>query len=396
MNRRTVIALAASSVAVVTVVALLWAFHSVGAAPAGRSLPAPLAPLLAAINYQGQLTDPSTGNPVPDGVYSMTFRLYDVPSAMISLWSWIHPVTVTNGLFNVRLPVNPTDFTGQGRWLGVQVGADPEMEPRQPLLPVPYALSLRPGGLVSDALSYPIYAFYNAGTGDGVLGVASSAGGGGVMGLNETTGGFGVVGVNNTAGGVGVQGVSDLGVGGAFTSAHNIGLFATGGARAILADGDVHIDGNLTWYTRTGYVSVSPAAFESYDESYQYVKKGRSLYSTSGEHYYAPLQLPHGATVTTMTFYYRDANIFGGVITMTLKRGPVDGTASDHEDMAQVRSVTDIIGDGYGSGSDDSIANPVVDNENYIYWLYAHFDDLLSEYLRVMAVVIEYQYTEPY
>jgi len=349
MRRTTVVALSVSLTALLTTAALLWAFNSALAAvphvpPAPSNVP-------SAIGYQGQLTDHATGAPVPDGVYMMTFRIYDAYTATNAIWvQHDRPVAVEDGLFSTQIgehdePLGPQVFSGGSRWLGVQVGTDPEMAPRQPLLSVPYALraeTLRVGGSVSATTGSPLFRFVNHGPGPSLL------------------------------------------------------LVSSGGGPALTTHGDVHVGGDLTWQRRTGYVSVSPAAFESFDASYTYQKKGRSLYPTSGRHFYAPMQLPHGAEVTEMTFYYRDFDIMGsGVITMTLKRGEVDGSTSDHEDMAQVVSQSS----GpihYGSGSDATIVGATVDNQDYIYWLYAYFGGDLDEEHQIMAVVIEYETEQPY
>ena len=95
------------------------------------------------ISYQGQLLD-NGGNLVPNGTYSMTFKLYNVASEGTALWEETHPnVEVTSGLFNVQLggggnPLDPSDFTG-ATYLGVAVGGDLEMTPRQQMVSVPYA-----------------------------------------------------------------------------------------------------------------------------------------------------------------------------------------------------------------------------------------------------------------
>jgi hypothetical protein len=95
------------------------------------------------INYQGLLTDPATGEPVPDGDHEMTFSLYDVASGSTALWSETQMLTVEGGLFNVLLgsvqPLSLEDFTGT-TYLGVKVGADPEMTARQQVVSVAYAL----------------------------------------------------------------------------------------------------------------------------------------------------------------------------------------------------------------------------------------------------------------
>ncbi|MEW6516915.1 MAG: hypothetical protein AB1439_08430 [candidate division FCPU426 bacterium] len=105
-------------------------------------------PASRTINYQGRLTN-SLGNPVTDGNYVITFRLYDDPNALVGSAKWSESLTnveVKNGYFNVRLGVTTpllsknVDFSNQ-YWLGVQVGSDNEMLPRQPLNGVPFVLN---------------------------------------------------------------------------------------------------------------------------------------------------------------------------------------------------------------------------------------------------------------
>jgi hypothetical protein len=90
------------------------------------------------INYQGRLAD-IKGKPVDNtspGI-DMTFALYITDTAGTPLWSETHfNVPVSQGLFSVRLgSINPLtlDLPAGDLWLGVQVGDDPEMTPRQSL-----------------------------------------------------------------------------------------------------------------------------------------------------------------------------------------------------------------------------------------------------------------------
>jgi hypothetical protein len=89
------------------------------------------------VSYQGMLTQ-SDGQPVPAGDYALTFRLYDVNSTEI--WSESHTnVPVSRGLFQVELgrqaPLEqPFDSP---YFLGVQVGTEPEMQPRMALTSAP-------------------------------------------------------------------------------------------------------------------------------------------------------------------------------------------------------------------------------------------------------------------
>ncbi len=96
------------------------------------------------ISYQGQLTT-AAGTPVPDGAYSLRFQIYDAPSGGNVLWnSNLQSVQVSNGLYTYvlgqDLPFPNGLFAGGNRWLGITVGADPEMTPRRQFLTTGFAL----------------------------------------------------------------------------------------------------------------------------------------------------------------------------------------------------------------------------------------------------------------
>ena len=94
------------------------------------------------MNYQGYLTN-AAGVPV-NGTLQMVFSIYNVSSGGSPLWTETHSVTVSQGVYSVILGegstpnlINlPFDTT---YYLGVQVGADPEMTPRKILTSVGYA-----------------------------------------------------------------------------------------------------------------------------------------------------------------------------------------------------------------------------------------------------------------
>ncbi len=83
------------------------------------------------ISYQGVLTD-GNGNVAPDGNYSITFKLYNVPSQGTSLWEEEQSVPVSQGIFNAILgSVTPFDLPfDMPYWLGVTIGAGSELSPR--------------------------------------------------------------------------------------------------------------------------------------------------------------------------------------------------------------------------------------------------------------------------
>jgi hypothetical protein len=56
------------------------------------------------VSFQGRLTNPGTGLPVPNGNYSITFRIFDAPAGGSSVWTETQgAVSVNGGIFNVLL-----------------------------------------------------------------------------------------------------------------------------------------------------------------------------------------------------------------------------------------------------------------------------------------------------
>ena len=126
-------------------------FTRVAASPAVVQTTA-LQPALAAdvaagtfrISYQGRLLDALSGQPKPDGAYTIAFRLYGVESGGAALWTESKSVPVNKGLFSTLLGDTTTldlaIFNGQDLFLGVTVGTDPEAAPRQRVAHVAYAI----------------------------------------------------------------------------------------------------------------------------------------------------------------------------------------------------------------------------------------------------------------
>jgi hypothetical protein len=119
------------------------------------------------IAIQGRLLD-RHGNPI-NGTRTITYTLYDASTAGNALCTDSDNVTAANGLFNGEMDFcEAVDLDGRQVWLGIKVGGDAEMTPRQKIFAVPYAWSLRPGAVIS-----------NTTTGQHALEVWSTAGGGG-------------------------------------------------------------------------------------------------------------------------------------------------------------------------------------------------------------------------
>ena len=139
-------------VAVVAFLTLLWIASGVRAyppvdEPTGKGGVTVGSTMSLLMKYQARLLDPATGDPKPDGAYSMTFSIYAISTGGTALWSETKDVEVEGGLFNTILgdvvSLSQSIFTGQDLWLGIKVGADAETSPRQQLLPMPYAIYAR-------------------------------------------------------------------------------------------------------------------------------------------------------------------------------------------------------------------------------------------------------------
>ncbi|MCI0330449.1 MAG: tail fiber domain-containing protein [candidate division Zixibacteria bacterium] len=174
------------------------------------------------INFQGVLRDGS-GNPVANGSYSVIFTIYDDPAAGNVLWAETTSVSTTSGLFTVLLgstnPVPDSAFRDTTRYLGIKVGADPEMTPRQRLVSVGYGyrVSSVDGALGGNILTKVSIGpgHTNTGTNAFVAGennkargnysVVSGGGGANVADSNSANGALSTVsgGSYNAAGGVG-------------------------------------------------------------------------------------------------------------------------------------------------------------------------------------------------
>ncbi len=136
------------NIGTLVLIALMLFVYRVSAAPG--SPPTALDATPGTISYQGMLND-AAGQPI-NGSAGMTFRLYDTPTGATSaaLWTEAHTgantVPVSNGLFNVLLgsldPIPASVWSNAAVYLGVQVGGDTEMTPREIVSPVGAAMSV--------------------------------------------------------------------------------------------------------------------------------------------------------------------------------------------------------------------------------------------------------------
>ena len=396
--------------------------------------------------YQGKLE--KDGSPV-SGDCPMIFRLYDAASGGLQVGSTINrTVTITDGLFAESLDFGTDTFTGARRWLEVEVDCDGDSTyadlGRQELTAAPYALGLRPGAVISGTGT--VMTVEGTNTSGTILHVENIGGGASDSAVyGESAGGYGVrassennVGVYGTSeSNHGMLGKSSDGYGVVGESKNSYGVYAAGGAGDLrLYNGDIHsnresssditlhsnddlyihlddddnnpvkvfselqiLNGNdttmfsvgengaVSWYTQTAYISIPAAAFRPQEDGYDFRNIGTQVINNDGDsdQYNAQVQLPHGATVTKITFYYSDNS--SSDASVSLRRTSI--TSGGSTTMASITSQ----GSGLGHTETTAIDPDTIDNSSAAYYLSLLLPD--SDTVGI-AVLIEYAYTGPH
>ncbi len=195
-----------------------------GPVPDAPSAPEAASAVDNKIPIQGRLTD-ADGHPL-DGEYTITATLYDAPTSGTVLCQSADPVSVEDGLFQTTIDGCSTAvMDGRQLYLGIQVGSDAEMTPRQPIYPVPYAWSLMPGAVISENSTAPVLNVINRG--DGWALSAYSNGHDAVHGRSDAPDHAGVSGTN-TGNGIGVYAYTQGGTGVYAYSESDVALHAAG------------------------------------------------------------------------------------------------------------------------------------------------------------------------
>ena len=144
-----------SVAAVITVLAGLGLANS-NSASAAQTVPLTL-------TQQGRLLD-SSNAPVDGVQLTFTFTLYTAATGGVGIWTEDQIITPDQGYFSARLgettPFPATIFDGSraSLYLGIKIGSDTEMAPRQQLTSVPFAMLALSATSASGALEARIAA----------------------------------------------------------------------------------------------------------------------------------------------------------------------------------------------------------------------------------------------
>ena len=100
--------------------------------------------VVGTLRIQGTLKT-NNGQPVTDGAYALTFKIYTSEAGGTAIWTETQPaVQITGGVYSAVLgSVSPlTPAFDVPYWLGVTIGSGTELQPRTALTAAPYALAL--------------------------------------------------------------------------------------------------------------------------------------------------------------------------------------------------------------------------------------------------------------
>lgn len=140
-----------------------------------------------------------------------------------------------------------------------------------------------------------------------------------------------------------------------------------------------------------GNISVSAFAFLPLGSDYEYSCDstwGIENTGTGSLLGYIPLQLPQGATITNVTYYFNDND--DGYFYFYLRRG-YQGYGIDT--LAYVDNSPGADTPGWTQISVDTINNPIVDNDNYFYFIHLSipYSSISSSYYQFKGALIEYE-----
>ncbi|MFT5423546.1 MAG: hypothetical protein ACI89L_001326 [Phycisphaerales bacterium] len=277
----------------------------------------PLVALAQPISYQGQLDD--NGAPA-DGLYDFLFLLMDGAPLGNQVGSTVilSGIQVTNGLFTTTLDFGPGAFDGSPRWIEIRVldgSVYRILSPMQPVGNAPVAIASLDNEVSRDGSTLRM------GTGADrlLLNRSTLVDPGEYFGINAnvSSGAFGGMFVNTiAANGVPYYGLASGGFDRAmmyydgFRPTPSLVLSFAGVDRFVISrDGEVEAANFIYSDPQTRYLSIPPEAFKPKTDGVPFISpdsRGRSALTSGAGSMVAPVYLPDGATVTSMTFYHVD------------------------------------------------------------------------------------------
>lgn len=302
-------------------------------------------------SYQGVLEE--DGQPVT-GDREMIFQLHVSDACTAPIGSDITlTVPVNEGLFQADLDFPHSTFNGQALWLettveGTSIGC-------QPLQTAPYAMSLRPGAVVSgtDALMFHVQFGWDEDSGEGLFGARLAQSlffaGSGVYGYTNVPG-YGVVGVGEYDGGatIGVGGISSspggYGVSGQATHTDTVNYGIHGTTSSPRGYGGYFRNGGGEGTEGVAVMGLSASGSTS-DVPSSYYDAGGEFYGPNGVIGAASDDRSDGYGVFGLAQGTSGRGVFGSAITTTGTTYGVYGQSASEDGVGVYGQSTDTTGD---------------------------------------------------
>ncbi len=119
-------------------------------------------------------------------------------------------------------------------------------------------------------------------------------------------------------------------------------------------------------------LAIPAAAFQPYQDGYDFENHGRHIEhkhgpgnNTANGWYLAPVNLPDGAIINRMDFYWIEKSAIAGVA--RLQRTELN--QGNYQELATIFTSTGSGSPTGGAGSDSTILGGAVDNSRYAYWV---------------------------
>ena len=183
----------------------------------------------------------------------------------------------------------------------------------------------------------------------------------------------------------GVWGISTNGTGVIGQSTSGFGVHSVGPA---YVQGDLTVTGGLSYGAKTSYINISAAAFHPSGNGYAYTNIGSYLSPSDSVSslYEASVQLPHGAEIVSLTYYWYDSDVSNDTW-VELIQSDLYGSGTPFIVASSTGS------SGADSTTESCSSSCVVDNQLYAYFVQASLPAIATQ---LHAVQIEYVITGPY
>jgi hypothetical protein len=158
----------------------------------------------------------------------------------------------------------------------------------------------------------------------------------------------------------------------------------------LTVNGNVYVSGDINTPLKTAYIIIPPAAFVCINNARGYYNRGDLLMVDDIINPYAafnaPVYLPDNVTVVRVTSYWMDNSTNSGTLDFhRINLASGGGNILSENDTYWQSTVRNYL-------TDNTIDTPVIDNQNYMYFMALYLRDHANMYF--YGVKIEYTYTQ--